>query len=486
MSWIYKTAIEQRAALQRGEISAIELLDATLDQLEKLAPYLNPIALPLYERARKSALVADKQLARCKGGTLCGIPITIKDSQWLAGVPCRNGSVTLQDFIPQATSLSVQRLESAGAVIFAKTTCPELCLSGMTDSVVYGRTSNPWNVTRTPGGSSGGAAAAVAAGIGSLAFGSDGGGSIRIPAAFCGITGFKPSHGVVPRHPGFSTWESIVSYGPMTRSVADARLMFSVLTELDAQSVPLPKEQGLTFIASEDLGFAPVDMDVRHAFREALLKIENAGNTIQHDNPGLTSSSKTWVITATTDIWKHKKTTKTPTKPSTPSEYDRMGEHARRFIDFGSSFTATDCQHAETQRQQIHDAYTKMFHRNHHSLLITPTLGCEAFQHDITHPAMIESTPITYPYLDWAGFLYDANLTGMPACSVPMGIGDEGLPLGLQIIGPPNHDIEVLQAAQMIEQALKWQHPEFDIKTYSDSAPIAASAGHVSLINLLP
>lgn len=486
MNWVHKTAIAQRAALARGEISALELLDATIAHLENLTPYLNPIALPLYDYARQSALAADKKLARKKGGALCGIPITIKDSQWLAGVPCMNGSVTLKEFIPQQTSLAVQRLQSAGAVIFAKTTCPEFCLSGITESAAYGRTSNPWDVSKTSGGSSGGAAVAVATGIGSLALASDGGGSIRIPAAFCGVTGFKPSHGVVPRHPGFTTWESIVSYGPIARSVADTQLMFSVLADIDSKSARLSSRLSsakykLALIASEDLGFAPVDRDVRNAFRAALLKIENAGNKVKYDHPGLTSSATTWVTTATYDIWQHKGSTKSSsvssTGQATASEYDRMGEYARGFIDFGGALTETDYEYAQTRRVQIHDAYMEMFRRNRRSLLITPTLGCAAFQHDTTHPAMIESNPITYPWLDWAGFLYDANLVGLPACSIPMGIGDTGLPLALQIIGPPNHDREVLQAAQVIEQLLEWRHPEFNVSNYaSASAQVTAPA----------
>ena len=216
MSWIHKPAIEQRIALDHGEISSLELLEETIAHTEQLIPFINPIALKLYDRARKAAMEADKNRSRTKVGPLSGLPITIKDSQWLAGVPCANGSVTLKDFIPQQTSQAVERLENAGAIIFAKTTCPEFSLSGITESELYGRTSNPWDLTRTPGGSSGGAAVSVAAGIGCLSLGGDGGGSIRIPAAFCGVTGFKPTHGVVPRSPGFSTWESLVAYGPLS------------------------------------------------------------------------------------------------------------------------------------------------------------------------------------------------------------------------------------------------------------------------------
>jgi Asp-tRNA(Asn)/Glu-tRNA(Gln) amidotransferase A subunit family amidase len=155
---------------------------------------------------------------------ICGLPITIKDSQFLAGYPCANGSQLLSDFVPTETCRAIELLEQEGAIIFAKTTCPEFSLTGVTHSELYGLTSNPWNVERTSGGSSGGAGVAVASGMGAFSLGGDGGGSIRIPAGFCGIVGFKPSFGAVPREPCFPSWQSIVSYGPMTRSVADARL----------------------------------------------------------------------------------------------------------------------------------------------------------------------------------------------------------------------------------------------------------------------
>ena len=172
---------------------------------------------------------ADAALAAGTGGPLCGIPLTIKDSHYLAGVTAAAGSRSLQHFVPTETSAAVERLEAAGAVIFAKTTTPEFCYFGITDSPVNGRTNNPWDLERTPGGSSGGAGAAVAAGLGPLALGGDGGGSIRIPAAFCGVVGFKPTFGLVPREPCAVGWKTLVSYGPLARTVDDARLMLRAL-----------------------------------------------------------------------------------------------------------------------------------------------------------------------------------------------------------------------------------------------------------------
>ena len=462
MSWVYKTAVQQLEALRTGEISAQELLQETIQHTEELIPYINPVALKLYERAREFAQKADMKLARKQGGPLCGLPITVKDSQWLAGYRCANGSLSLKDFVPGETSQSIQRLERAGAVIFAKTTCPEFSLSGITDSELYGTTSNPWNIGHTPGGSSGGAGAAVAAGMGSLSLGGDGGGSIRIPASFCGITGFKPSFGNVPRAPGFSTWESIVSYGPMTRSVDDAQLMYDVLL---GKKPEIRNQRDLSsplkMVASVDLGFAPVDDAVRRVFNETVEKIQSAGHKVNSGHPGLSSSVSTWAITATHDMWKHKG----------QQAKENVGDYAKEFIKFGSMFSESDFADARIRREEIHLAYSEFFKRQQTDILITPAMGCEAFVHGRAFPEKIGNTEITYPWLDWAGFLYDANLMGCPACSIPMGTGDNGLPLGLQVLGLPGTDDHVLKVARELETIIGWKAPEFTKDHYMVGEP---------------
>jgi Asp-tRNA(Asn)/Glu-tRNA(Gln) amidotransferase A subunit family amidase len=450
MHWIDKTALEQIDALRGREISASDLLAATLERAELMDSALNPFALKLYDRARAAANFADEQLTRGAGGALCGLPVTIKDSQWLADYPCANGSHTLRNFVPEQSSEAVRHLEQAGAVIFAKTTCPEFSLTGITESALYGRTANPWDEARTCGGSSGGAAVAVAAGLGSLALGGDGGGSIRIPAGFCGVVGFKPSFGAVPREPCFPSWKSIVSYGPIARTVADARLMYKV-TRGDV-AVPFEIEPGglekLSLVVSEDLGFAPVDEDVRRAFRRIVGLLESAGAHTVHDNPGLQSSVETWAVIASYDAAEHAKQA---------NAYSCMGDVARGFLAFGGQFTPVDFDQAQAHRNTIRDAYAALFERTGASLIITPALGCEAFPHGTIHPLRVGDTAIEHPWLDWAGFLYDANLTGMPACAIPMGIGDEGMPLSLQIMGPVGSDDEVLRVAGSIEAMLGWQ-----------------------------
>ncbi len=443
------TAIEQLKALRAGQTSAAELLEQIIARADDINPQLNPFALPLYSRARQAAQEADKKLAAGKGGRLCGLPITVKDSQFLAGYPCANGSHILRDFIPTDTCRAIELLEQEDAIILAKTTCPEFSFTGVTNSEIYGLTSNPWNVERTSGGSSGGAAVAVAAGLGVFSLGGDGGGSIRIPAGFCGIVGFKPSFGAIPREPCFPSWQSIVSYGPMTRSVADARMFFEIMS-------PEPEEAkestavDTPMIYSEDLGFAPVDTDVREAFRNVIGKLEKSDFQLVNDNPGLQSSVITWAITASYDAAEQAR--------GSAYNLDYLGEVAKGFIDFGDQFSANDFDEAQAHRKVIREHYNEMFDRHGSRILLTPTLGCEAFPHGTIHPHKIDGARIELPWLDWASFLYDANLAGMPACAIPMGIGDQGLPLSLQIIGPEGSDFEVLRVAEVIEKLIGWDN----------------------------
>ena len=443
------TAAQQLEALKKGQINAVELLEQTITRAEEVAPLLNPIALKLYSRARQAAQEADKKRASGKGGRLCGLPITIKDSQFLAGYPCANGSQVLSDFVPTETCRAVELLEQEDAIIFAKTTCPEFSLTGVTDSEIYGLTSNPWNIEHTCGGSSGGAAVAVATGLGSFSLGGDGGGSIRIPAGFCGIVGFKPSFGAIPREPCFPSWQSLVAYGPMTRSVSDARLFFEVLSEGFAAEDNLRSSPG-KIVYSEDLGFAPVDNDVRETFRQVIGMMQQADFDLVEDNPGLPSSVITWAVTACYDAAENAR--------GSAYNIDYLGEVAKGFIDFGEQFSAEEFDEAQSHREVIRNHYAEMFARHDARILITPTLGCEAFPHGSIHPHKIDDTHIELPWLDWASFLYDANLAGMPACAIPMGFGDEGLPLSLQIIGPEGSDYQVLRVAKAIEKLIGWDN----------------------------
>jgi Asp-tRNA(Asn)/Glu-tRNA(Gln) amidotransferase A subunit family amidase len=203
-------------------------------------------------------------------------------------------------------------------------------------------------------------------------------------------------------------------------------------------------------VYSEDLGFAPVNTDVREAFRTVVEKMQLDDFQMIEDNPGLTSSVETWAVTACYDAAENAR--------GSAYNIDYLGEVAKGFIDFGDQFNADDFARAQAQRKVIRAHYEQMFARHNARILITPTLGCEAFPHGSIHPHKIDDTHIQLPWLDWASFLYDANLTGMPACAIPMGLGDEGLPLSLQILGPVGSDYEVLRVAEEIEKLIGWDN----------------------------
>jgi Asp-tRNA(Asn)/Glu-tRNA(Gln) amidotransferase A subunit family amidase len=235
----------------------------------------------------------------------------------------------------------------------------------------------------------------------------------------------------------------------MTRSVSDARLFFEVLSESFSAEDNLKSSPG-KIVYSEDLGFAPVDNDVRESFRQVIEKMQQAGFDLVEDNPGLPSSVITWAVTACYDAAENAR--------GSAYNIDYLGEVAKGFIDFGEQFNAEEFDDAQSHRKVIRNHYAEMFARHDTRILITPTLGCEAFPHGSIHPHKIDDTHIELPWLDWASFLYDANLAGMPACAIPMGFGDEGLPLSLQIIGPEGSDYQVLRVAEAIEKLIGWDN----------------------------
>ena len=448
------TAVDLAARLRRREVSAAAALESVLARADAVGPAINPFSVRLDERARAAARRSDERLARGEGGPLEGVPISAKDSQWLAGVESAYGSLTMRGFVPDRTTVALERLEAAGAVIFAKTAVPEFCYSGICESPVHGRTSNPWDRSRVPGGSSGGAGAAVAAGIGPVSLGGDGGGSIRIPAAFCGIVGYKPTFGLVPREPAAPSWKTLVSVGPMTRTVADVRLVLDVVAgrdDRDRHSIDVAvldrataDPRDLVVIASEDLGFAHLDDDVRRAFRAAVGALREAGVSVLEDAPGLPSSVRTWATIAAAEArW-----------AETTAYDERLADlthRAAHFLHFGGRVDVAEYLHAQGERDRIHCAYVDLFERTGASVLLTPTLGCEAFPHGTTHPLTIGGEEVSPLWMDWAPFLYDANLCGYPAMALPIGFGDDGLPVSLHVLGLRGHDGAVLAASEIVE-----------------------------------
>ncbi|MFC5995872.1 amidase [Pseudonocardia hispaniensis] len=448
------SATELLALLRAGEVSAAEVLEAVLGRCDEIAGPVNPFAIRLDEQARAAAAESDRRIANGTARPLEGLPVTAKDSQWLAGVPTTSGSRARPGFVPAATLSCLRRVIDAGAVVFAKTTTSEFCYSGISTAPAFGVTANPHDLTRTAGGSSGGAAAQVAAYAGPVGLGGDGGGSIRIPAAFCGLVGHKPTFGLVGHEPSDPGWKTLVAVGPLTRTAADAALLLDVLAGPDARdrhsvhAAPEPARSGpLRVAVSEDLGFAAVDPDVRTAFRRAVDALAAAGAQIVPADPGLGSSVRDWAVIAAAEArW------------AQAHEYTArpglLSPQVRDYLAFGETVTAERYIRAQFRREEIHRAYVDLFTATGTSALFTPALGCVAFDASRAYPERIGGVAVEEPWLDWAPFLYDANLAGLPACTVPIGTGEGGLPVGGQLLGPRCSDRHLLRIAGLLSDAL--------------------------------
>jgi Asp-tRNA(Asn)/Glu-tRNA(Gln) amidotransferase A subunit family amidase len=442
---VYWTVARLAQELQAKALSAREYLSCVLSHAEGAQGSVNPFAFRMDERALVAADRADELISRRAGGALCGVPVVVKDAIWVSGTPSTNACEYHRTFVPTESSGAVRQLERAGAVIFAKTTNPELCFAGTTESEMFGRTSNPLDTSRTCGGSSGGSAAAVAMGLGIVGLGADCGGSIRIPAAYCGIVGFKPSHGLVAQDPGFPGEKSLNAVGPMARTAADARALLHVLGGRDVRErsgVPLrmhddrPTLQGLRVIASAPWPGVPCDDAAVTAFETAIGRLEAAGAAVQRPKLQPPASSDVWRTIALADAYM-------AYGDAVVEEPSLFGAAVARSVIAGREISLECYWHAERERDRILQWYIDLFDTERAELLLTPTVGFEAHPHDAPRKDA-----------NWAALLYDANLTGMPACSLPMGVGTSGLPLGLQITGRRGEDDYVLAVAELFEAAL--------------------------------
>jgi Asp-tRNA(Asn)/Glu-tRNA(Gln) amidotransferase A subunit family amidase len=246
-----RTAADTASDVRAGLLSPVAVVEESLERIAAFNPALNAFIEVRAPEARAAARAMEEQLARgADPGPLAGAPIAVKDAMWEAGVPSTDGSRALADFIPAESTAAVERLEAAGAIIVGRSNVPEFCYRGISANDLYGTTSNPWDLSRTPGGSSGGSGAAVAAGLCTLATGSDGGGSVRIPASFCGIVGLKPTFGLVPREPGWPGWWTLSHVGPMASTVLDTAIMLAAMAGHDRRDPASLPDLGLDYAAA--------------------------------------------------------------------------------------------------------------------------------------------------------------------------------------------------------------------------------------------
>jgi Asp-tRNA(Asn)/Glu-tRNA(Gln) amidotransferase A subunit family amidase len=426
-------ATAMAAAVRSGEVSAVELVQASLDRIDERDGEVNAFTVVLHEQALAEAREIDAA-ERATLGPLAGVPVSVKDHIWLAGQRATNGSLALADFVPAESAACVDRLRAAGAVVVGKTNNPEFCYRGYTDNAVFGLTRNPRDLSRTPGGSSGGAGASVAYGAAPIALGTDGGGSIRIPAAFCGVVGHKPTFGLVPKMPGFRGWPTLSVDGPLTRTVRDAALALSVMAgphPADSMSYPAPAtgpggDLGRLRIAvSEDLGWAPVDPVVRHAFRATVDRLADAGAPLVEAHPDAPYPTELWNAIALPEGF---------ASEGPLLDHRGIDDTTREIIEAGRAASAADYLDAQERRRDFTRTWETFF--DDHDVLLAPSMPVPAFGTDVTGPAEIDGVPVDPFFDDWCVLALPANLTGQPATAVPTGTSPDGLPVGLQVMGP--------------------------------------------------
>ena len=447
-------------------ISPVEVAEAQLARVERLQPTLNAFSAITGDLATAAARKAESDYAAGRAGPLAGVPVTIKDITLIEGLTCRRGSKVYENDPPAGfSSPFVQRVLDAGALMLGQTTTPELGWKGETTSPVTGTTRNPWNLERTPGGSSGGACAGIAAGIGPIAHGTDGAGSIRIPSSFSGIFGHKPSLGLVPVFPA-SAVSDLAYHGPITWHVQDAALLLDVVAGHDPRdrfSWDLAESylealadldlRGLKVAWSRDLGYAAIEPEVADIAEQAAKVFADLGCKIVEDHPNFPDP---WPVEHV--LWV------AAMAGVRRDDFDQvrgiMDPGLAELVELGRSLSAADVAKARIDQGAYAAAWGNWMRQ--YDLLLTPTMPCTAFPVGQTHPGTIAGKEVSY--LSWTAFTYPFNLSGQPASTVPCGFASDGRPVGLQIVGRHRADALVLRAAAAFEQARPWQsvRPKLD------------------------
>ena len=458
---IRESAIEIAEAVRSGERKAVDVLDEALAAIRDTDPELNAWVLVDGDAAQRSAEEVDAAVAAGRDpGPLAGVPMGVKDLEDCAGMRTGEGSLLYADHPPaERDSVHVGRLRAAGAVPLGKTAAPEFGTLNFTSNKATGVTRSPWDTSRTPGGSSGGSAAAVASGMVPIATASDGGGSTRIPASFAGLVGFKPSHGRIPHPSPQASQTSVV--GALTTTVADAARHLDVTAgphDRDRLSLPASGVRyeeairsldvgDLRIAWSPDLGFAPVDPEVAELARAAAeILVEAAGLDWQERSVTLTDPVRTWMSSGAVDLW-------LDLEPGMwPERADDVTIFVRRVLEMTEDYPVTKYARTLQRRQGLQEDVAAMFADV--DVWLTPTTSVPAFAAEGPPPTEIAGQEVE-PAMA-TPFTMLSNLTWGPACSLPAGLTADGLPVGLQVMGRRHADEVVLRLAALFEQAAPW------------------------------
>jgi aspartyl-tRNA(Asn)/glutamyl-tRNA(Gln) amidotransferase subunit A len=454
----YTPATDLVASIRSKALSPVDVTRAVLERVAQVNPKINAFCTVTADTALAAARAAETAVMRGERlGPLHGVPVSIKDLALVKGVAAKFGSYVFEQRIGEVDAPFVRRLREAGAILTGKTTTPEFGWKALGDSPLTGVTRNPWNLAMTSGGSSAGAGAAAAAGLGPLHQGSDGAGSVRVPSAFCGIYGLKPTFGRVPMWPVSNT-DSASHVGPMTRTVADAALMLAVMAgpdDWDRQSLDAPPAdyvgrlrdgvRGLRVGWSLDLGCCRVDPEIGQVARRAAEAFQGLGAAVEDAKVSLPDTREMIHL-----MWN--------------AHY--AGNYAAHLEKFRPRMDPGLVAALEDGRRYSAEAYVDMRGRKHaycdavralfdtYDLLLTPTVSVAAFEVGRLNPTHFPQH--AWDWFPWAGFSYPFNFTGQPAATVPAGFTASGMPVGLQIVGRRLADLQVLQASAAFEEARPW------------------------------
>lgn len=449
----FATANELQSLYRQHALSPVEATQALLDRIARINPIINAFCLVDGDAALKSAAASEARWAKDAAlGPLDGVPVSIKDLLLTRGWPTLRGSLAIgRDQTWPDDAPAVARLREQGAVLLGKTATPEFGWKGVTDSLLTGITRNPWNLALTPGGSSGGAAAQLAAGLGPLALGTDGGGSIRIPASFSGVVGMKPTFGRVPAWP-LSPFGTLATVGPLARTVSDAALLLNAISQPDARdwhALPPVGDftaglgagiKGVKIAFSPNLGYAPVKEEVARVIADAPRLFRELGALVDEIDPGFADPTPVfwthWTVGAHNLL-----------RAFSQAQRNVMETDLVKIALEGSRVALTSYLDAEAARGKL-GADLRLFHERY-DLLLTPTVSVPPFPVGQMRPSPEPGQDWTF----WTPFTYPFNLTRQPAISVPAGFTDDGLPVGLQIVGQLFGDHLVLRAARAFERA---------------------------------
>ena len=453
------SAAEAISLLKKGSVSPLELVEASAARIEETDGSLNAMPTLCIGRARKHAerIMAQGTDKRTDAAWLAGLPISVKDLVPVKGVRTTWGSPLYADHVPPRSDIMVERLEENGAIVMGKSNTPEFGAGANTFNEVFGKTRNPWNTAMTCGGSSGGAAVGLATGQVWLATGSDLGGSLRIPASYCSITGLRPTPGRVARGPADLPFDTLMVDGPMGRDALDTALFLDAMAGRHAEDPIARDAPNVSFAQtvrekesckptraafSPDLGLFPIDSEVAEICSQAAQRFEALGIKVEDGGPSFKSAVDTF------------QTLRAVLFSAMKAELLRTKRNALKpelvwNIEKGMALKSDEIGKAEIARGKLHRRMAKFF-RNH-DLLLCPTVIVPPFDVDIRYIEEVNGRRFDN-YVDWLGITFVISLTGCPANSTPAGLTKSGLPVGLQIVGPPGEDALVLAAAALMEE----------------------------------